>query len=192
MPTSLPPARSHVVGKPDRRRDAQTAREIQVSLPHELTHAQRRDLVRVFVSEQLVARGMVADVAYHEPGRHGDQRNHHAHILVTTRSIGPEGFGPKERGWNSRELLETWRAQWRKSRTRRCGRRWDKRRGKYRTARWPSAPTRHLGPHQAAMERRGAATRNGDWNRQATSNRYARPRHRPWHRAAQPHRPAAG
>ncbi|MFD1483434.1 MobA/MobL family protein, partial [Paracoccus nototheniae] len=42
----------------------------------------------------------------------GDQRNHHAHIMLTTREIGPEGFGAKNRDWNAKELLVDWRSSW--------------------------------------------------------------------------------
>lgn len=96
----------------ERRKDAQVAREVRVALPSELTLEQNADLVRAFVQEQFVARGMIADVALHAPGREGDQRNHHAHIMLTTREIGPEGFGAKNRDWNAKELLVDWRGSW--------------------------------------------------------------------------------
>jgi len=96
----------------ERRKDAQVAREVRVALPSELTTEQNADLVRAFVREQFVARGMIADVALHAPGREGDQRNHHAHIMLTTREVGPEGFGAKERDWNAKDLLVDWRQSW--------------------------------------------------------------------------------
>lgn len=96
----------------ERRKDAQVAREVRVALPSELTTEQNADLVRAFVREQFVARGMIADVALHAPGREGDQRNHHAHIMLTTREIGPEGFEAKNRDWNAKDLLVDWRQSW--------------------------------------------------------------------------------
>jgi ATP-dependent exoDNAse (exonuclease V) alpha subunit len=96
----------------ERRKDAQLAREVTVALPHELTDAQRASLVRSFVQSAFVDRGMIADVALHAPGREGDERNHHAHIMLTTRSIGADGFEGKDRSWNSKELLEDWRESW--------------------------------------------------------------------------------
>jgi hypothetical protein len=96
----------------ERRKDAQVSREVRVALPSELSPEQNRDLVRGFVQAQFVARGMVADIALHAPGREGDQRNHHAHIMLTTREIGPEGFGAKNRDWNAKELLVDWRSSW--------------------------------------------------------------------------------
>ena len=55
---------------------------------------------------------MVADIALHAPGREGDDRNHHAHILLTTREIAAEGFTTKNRDWNAVEVLEGWREAW--------------------------------------------------------------------------------
>lgn len=94
------------------RKNSQVAREVRVALPAELGHVQRVELVRDFCQRQFVDRGMVADIALHAPGRIGDDRNHHAHILLTTREIGPEGFTTKNRDWNAVEVLEGWREAW--------------------------------------------------------------------------------
>ena len=94
------------------RKNSQVAREIRVALPAELDRDQRIALVRDFCQRSFVDRGMVADIALHAPGREGDERNHHAHILLTTREIGPEGFSTKNRDWNAKELLEDWREAW--------------------------------------------------------------------------------
>ena len=106
------------------RKNSQVAREIRVALPAELDHGQRVELVREFCQREFVARGMVADIALHAPGREGDERNHHAHILLTTREIGPEGFTTKNRDWNAVEMLEGWREAWARDNNRaleRCG-----------------------------------------------------------------------
>ena len=106
------------------RKNSQVAREIRVALPAELDHGQRVELVRDFCQRQFVDRGMVADIALHAPGREGDERNHHAHILLTTREVGPEGFGEKNRDWNAVEMLEEWREAWARDSNRaleRCG-----------------------------------------------------------------------
>ncbi|OJH43008.1 MobQ family relaxase [Paracoccus sp. SM22M-07] len=100
------------VEEAETRKNSQVAREVRVALPAELTHAQRVELVRDFAQEQFVDRGMVADIALHAPGRDGDDRNHHAHILLTTREIDPEGLTTKNRDWNKVELLEGWREAW--------------------------------------------------------------------------------
>jgi len=100
------------VEESETRKNSQVAREVRVALPDELTHAQRLELVREFVRSQFVDRGMVADIALHAPGRIGDERNHHAHILLTTREIAAEGFTTKNRDWNKVEVLEGWREAW--------------------------------------------------------------------------------
>lgn len=96
----------------ERRKDAQVAREIQVSLPHELSLDDNRALLHTFVQKQFVERGMVADVAIHAAHRGSDDRNVHAHILLTTRELEAEGFGKKVRDWNERALLESFRIEW--------------------------------------------------------------------------------
>lgn len=100
------------VEEAERRKDSQVAREVRVALPDELSHAERVELVRGFAQAQFVERGMVADVAIHAPGREGDERNHHAHILLTTREVGDDGFAAKNRDWNKVELLQEWRKAW--------------------------------------------------------------------------------
>ena len=94
------------------RKNSRIAREIRVALPDELSHAERIALVRDFAQAQFVDRGMVADIALHAPGRAGDERNHHAHILLTTREVDAEGFTSKNRDWNAVAVLEVWRAAW--------------------------------------------------------------------------------
>jgi ATP-dependent exoDNAse (exonuclease V) alpha subunit len=96
----------------EKRKDAQLARELQLALPHELTDKQRLELTRQFVRGEFVAHGMIADVAVHRPDRRGDYRNHHAHVLLTTRVISADGFGRKEREWNEVSVLEGWRTSW--------------------------------------------------------------------------------
>jgi hypothetical protein len=109
----------------EKRRDAQLAREVEISLPHELTDEQRLDLVRGFVTENFVSRGMVADFAIHSPVRErgDDPRNHHAHILLSLRKATAQGFHrTKTREWNSAELLKTWRTDFADRQNRALGR----------------------------------------------------------------------
>ena len=100
------------VEEAETRKNSQVAREIRVALPSELSHDARVELVRDFARSAFVERGMVADIALHAPGREGDDRNHHAHILLTTREVGAEGFTTKNRDWNKVEVLEGWREAW--------------------------------------------------------------------------------
>lgn len=81
----------------ERRKDAKVAREYEIALPAELSPEARRELARAFAQELSARYGVAVDIAVHAPGREGDQRNHHAHLLTTTRRIGPEGLGEKTR-----------------------------------------------------------------------------------------------
>lgn len=84
----------------EKRKDSQLCREIHVALPKELTHEQKMDLVRRYVREEFVSKGMVADVAYHN-FRGKNSHNPHAHILLTTREI--------EKGEFASKKAEAWR-----------------------------------------------------------------------------------
>jgi ATP-dependent exoDNAse (exonuclease V) alpha subunit len=79
----------------ERRWDARVAREFQIGLPHELSANQRRDLARAFSQELADRYQAVVDLAVHEPRPAGDSRNHHAHLLLTSREITANGFGAK-------------------------------------------------------------------------------------------------
>ncbi len=81
----------------EKRKDAKVAREYELALPHELDRGGRERLVRAFAGEVVARFGVAADVAIHAPGREGDQRIHHAHVLTTTRSVTAEGMGAKTR-----------------------------------------------------------------------------------------------
>ena len=69
------------------RSDAQLGREVQLSLPHELDAAQRRELALAFARHLADEYGFAVDVAIHAPGERGDDRNHHAHLLLTSRAF---------------------------------------------------------------------------------------------------------
>lgn len=159
------------VERAEHRKDAQLAREITLGLPHELTDEQRRQLVTDFVREQFQRKGMIADVNIHAPGGKGDDRNHHAHILLTMREVGPEGFGPKVREWNSRPQLETWREAWERTQNRYLERHGHEARVDRRTLEAQGIdrePTTHLGPQAFAMEqRKGVETERGNIHRDA-------------------------
>lgn len=127
----------NAVERAETRKDAQLSREIQLALPCELPMDAQRDLVLEFTRTQFVKRGMIADVAIHAPPsatearKYGDDRNTHAHIMLTTRHVDKDGFqdqparsgartdklivnyfGGKNRDWNAKELLEEWRFEW--------------------------------------------------------------------------------
>ncbi len=96
----------------EKRRDSQLSREVLLSLPHELNRQQRLNLVREFVEDNFISKGMIADVSIHQASNAGDERNLHAHILLTMRELTGEGFGKKERDWNDKAYLSGIREEW--------------------------------------------------------------------------------
>jgi|GEM_PF-6625427 len=77
------------------RKNARVAREWEVSLPHELTREQRKELGREFAQEVVNRYGVAVQLDFHSPGTKGDNRNWHIHVQATSRELGPEGFGQK-------------------------------------------------------------------------------------------------
>lgn len=77
------------------RANARVARELEVSLPDELDAPQRKKLA-LELGQLLVNRYQaVVLVAIHEPSGRGDQRNHHVHLLMSARQVGPNGIGER-------------------------------------------------------------------------------------------------
>ena len=146
--------------------NARTARELILALPRELTLPDWIDMVTEFITENFIKHGMIADFAIHE-GDHSD--NPHAHLLLTTREVCPNGFGAKNRDWDKKERLIQWRENWAIAQNRifmlkgldiRVAHKSYQRRDIDRI------PTYHLGPVLSAMERRGTNTLWGDVNRE--------------------------
>ena len=69
----------------ENRKDARTAREWVIALPDELNPEQRTQLAKDFAQSLVDRYNVVADLAIHEPSKGGSDKNHHAHILLTTR-----------------------------------------------------------------------------------------------------------
>lgn len=93
----------------EKRKDSQLAREIEVSLPKELTEEENIKLAREFVKDKFVSIGMIADLCIHR-GHGRDQP--HAHIMLTTREVSEEGFGQKVVEWDKQPVLYKWREEW--------------------------------------------------------------------------------
>lgn len=98
------------------RSNSVTAREWELALPAELDAEERRVLVLGFARELVSRYGVAADVAIHAPHRDGDQRNHHAHVLTTTRVLTAEGLADKTRVLDAKATggpeIEAMRARW--------------------------------------------------------------------------------
>ncbi|MCI1073697.1 MobA/MobL family protein [Stenotrophomonas maltophilia] len=85
------------------RKNSVVAREFLVSLPHELTDHQRADLARDLTAHLVDRFGFAAMFAIHAPDKNADERNHHVHILATTRRMEPTGLGAKTRELDDRK-----------------------------------------------------------------------------------------
>lgn len=81
----------------EKRKDAQTARELRIMIPRELNPQERIIVVRDYLQRSFVSKGMVADVAWHNKTASDGQEQPHAHVLLTMRPLTPAGFGPKAR-----------------------------------------------------------------------------------------------
>ena len=169
--------------KSTRRAEAKTARDFRIALPHELTADERIAAAQEF-SRFLVQRyGAAVDMAVHAPDRRGDERNFHAHVLMTTRALGPDGFGTKLRVLDSPRTsppeMEAIREAWETIANRaleaggheaRIDRRSFERQGIDREA------TIHVGVSATEMERNGATTERGDLNREIEARNVMRAR----------------
>jgi len=150
---------NHVEHK-ERRSDSQLCREVEVALPCELTPDQNLKLIRSFVQSQFVDRGMIADLAIH----HAKGDNPHAHILLTTREITPQGFGQKNRDWNKTEVLEDWRKSWQEHANTALEQAGHEARIDHRTLEAQGIeriPQIHIGAKVIEMEKRGIRTERG-------------------------------
>jgi hypothetical protein len=81
------------------RKNSRVAREVIIALPYELTTEQRESLTRDMAAYLVEKYHVAVDVAIHSPceGDGHDPRNHHAHLLFTTRELTQEGLGAKTR-----------------------------------------------------------------------------------------------
>ena len=169
----------------ENRKDSRVAREWIVALPDELDGEQRKALAHAFAGELVSRYGVAVDVAIHRPDQEGDQRNHHAHLLTTTRQVsrGANGIelgaktalelGDKDRkkaGIEGRSAhdIEQLRERWADLANHALERAGHEARIDHRSLKAQGidrAPTTHLGPVASEMERRGRASDRGDVNR---------------------------
>lgn len=168
----------------EKRKNSTVAREFEVALPAELNREQRLELVREFARDLVQRHGMAVDVAIHEPGKEGDHRNHHAHILCSTRRLTPEGFKDKTRELDDQKSGEVshWRERWAEMSNRHLENAGRQERIDHRSleaqraaaiergdteqaAKLERLPTVHLGPNVVQMEQRGIRTERGDKGR---------------------------
>jgi hypothetical protein len=160
----------------ENRSNSRVAREYEIALPHELTQGQRLELVRGFAAEIADRHGVAVDFAIHAPHRAGDERNHHAHLLATTRVIEPGGLGEKATiEWSdtnrrkaelepARKEIEAIRERWAVLANEKLLEHGIDARIDHRSLEAQGIerePTTHLGPAVSGMERRGIETEVG-------------------------------
>ena len=105
------------IDKAEKRYDARTAREFIGSLPNELPAHELIQIVKEYVSDNFVKHGLCAIAAIHEGKNEKEpaKNNPHAPILVSTRTIGADGFNrKKDRERNNRKYIDIWREDWAK------------------------------------------------------------------------------
>jgi hypothetical protein len=156
------------------RKNSTLAREVELALPSLLEPTDRQRIAERFAAALVERYNVAVSVAVHEPGRHGDDRNYHAHILFTTREMTAEGLGKKTRVLDNKktgpqevkklrhlaadiinEFLAAAHADIRVDHR------------SFEDRGIEAEPTTHLGPAATEMERRGEQTERGDLNRQA-------------------------
>ncbi|HFF3754356.1 TPA: MobQ family relaxase [Escherichia coli] len=96
------------VERVERQNNGQTARYFDVAIPVELSNDDKKKLVAEYCQKNFVDKGMIADIAFHDL----DGKNPHAHVMLTLKTIGPEGFGKKDRSWNDKKIMLQWRESW--------------------------------------------------------------------------------
>ena len=158
----------------EKRKDARLGRELVLALPVELTDMQRQELAEKMASLLANRYGLAVDVAIHQPNRRGDERNFHAHMLMSSRRITQKGFGEKARELDDHERgpaeVEHIRSEWARLANQALERAGQQVQIDHRSLKARGVkrmPTVHLGCAATAMERRGEPSRLGDKNRAA-------------------------
>ncbi|UXT00617.1 Ti-type conjugative transfer relaxase TraA [Agrobacterium tumefaciens] len=154
----------------ERQKNSRVAREFEIALPHELSAEARLEATREFALDLANRYGAVVDFAIHAPHEQGDIRNHHAHVMMTTRAVTEDGLGDKtnlerKNSWllaqgiattdmQLREIRQSWehianRQLMREGLDIRIDHRSHSERG------LEIEPTEHMGVHATQMQRQG-------------------------------------
>ena len=170
--------------KAEKRKDSRTGRDFIANLPFELNSKQRESIVREFSETIAKCYKVAVDWAIHLPDKKGDNRNHHAHILITTReaklengqivlgdktTLEKENKELKKQGLPlTQDQIKALRKEWEVITNHHLAlvgidERIDCR--SYREQGIQKLPTVKLGARASENERNGIATRKGDYNR---------------------------
>ena len=201
LPSHAPPEYAdretlwNAVEKAERRKDAQLAYSFDIALQNEFTIEENKAIVKEYLQEHFISRGMIADYAIHQPEKDGIQ-NPHFHVMCPIRPLNENGsWGTKQKreylydengrpvlddaghhkynavhttDWSDRETLEEWRRAWAEL----CNREFEKKglacridHRSYKDQGVDQTPTVHEGIAVREMEKRGIRTDKGERNR---------------------------
>lgn len=169
----------------ERRSDACEGRSVILAVPHELNTEQSATLVAEWCHSLNKWHGVASAWVIHAPDPEGDERNIHAHVIVTGRRSNGHDLTEKARELDDRKTgpvaIDEWRTAWgalaeRALRQAGMGQQVDMRSWKRRlNAEGPFADLiqgeEHLGPARSSAERRGRKTAAGDRNRRKRRRR---------------------
>ena len=100
----------------EKRGDACEGRSAIIAVPHELTIEQSSALVADWCRHINKSYGVACAWVIHAPDAAGDERNIHAHVIVTGRRSAGDALGEKARELDDRRTgpaaIEAWRAAW--------------------------------------------------------------------------------
>ncbi|OTG70486.1 nickase [Acinetobacter terrae] len=95
------------------RKNSTVAREFEIAFPSELNQEQRLAMLEELCSSIVERHQVAVDACIHAPhiGSGSDERNYHAHILMSTRKLTPEAFTEKTRELDQKHSgeIEHWR-----------------------------------------------------------------------------------
>lgn len=186
----------NAVEKVEKSSKSQLAREVEVGLPSELDRKEQIELIRNYVKENFVDKGMCADINIHDKGT----GNPHAHVMLTMRAVNEKGeweakqkkvyeldqegnkiYDAKKKtykcttqkttDWDNQENVSNWREDWAKQ----CNEFYKKKgieksidHRSYKEQGIDKIPTIHLGSTANVMEKKGKLTDRGNLNREIT------------------------
>lgn len=155
----------------EKRGDAQVARTMVLALPHELPDEDKIAIVNEFARDMFVSQGFVVDAGFHRADRRGDQRNDHAHLVISLRPVEGDDFAKKKPRdfMDKEEKLEFWRERWASYQNKALKEAGFDTTVDHRTLEAQGidrAPTVHMGRKAMLLERRGEGSELGDLNRE--------------------------
>lgn len=162
----------------EKRGDACEGRSAIIAVPHELTVEQSSALVEDWCRHLNKQHGVACAWVIHAPDAAGDERNIHAHVVITGRRSTGDALGAKARELDDRKtgpaMIEAWRAAWGELAGRaleQAGkaqpvdmRSWKRRLEAEGLPEDLIEGEEHLGPARSSAERRGRKTAAGDRN----------------------------